>query len=55
MVKNDAYKLNYKTDFTEKSIKLEVSDNNQFTKLPNIHKPNFPHYHFKTFGGGGIL
>lgn len=53
MVKNVAYKLDYKTDFTEKSI--EVSDSNHFTKLPNIPKPNFFHYHFKTFGGDGIL
>lgn len=32
---------NYKPDFTEKSIKLQTSDNNQFTKLPNIHGSDF--------------
>lgn len=40
-----------KLTFQKRALNF-VSDNNQFTKF---HKPNFSHYHFKTFGGGGIL
>lgn len=43
MMKNDDNKANYKTDFTQQGIKLSISDNNQFTKLLNVQKPNFSH------------
>lgn len=42
MITNDN-KVNCKMDFTEKSIKLQTSDNDQFTKLPNVHRPNSSH------------
>lgn len=42
MITNDN-QVNYKMDFTEKSIKLQTSDSNQVTKLPNVHRPNSSH------------
>ena len=41
MITNNNNIINYKPDFTERSIKLQTSDNNQFTKLPNIHGSDF--------------